>query len=593
MALLRLVNPAGFGFYECDFERAVNPVSACGGSVLLFGDACPNRTAAVNQRCVGNMCKTCRGAPSGLWPAGRLFANHLPVTSPELLPRMYGMFRHPKSRALSSFYYFGYNFGRRGASRRGIDGAAAAQTSGATPGLPPAVDPRVYAHRVRGVVSRMLAGTQRGIVCSLPTVATGIECTRKMTEYNAKRVAVAKRRLQQMRFVGLQGHWKLSMCLLHAMTRTACQVSELGNDRRTVLPSSLDSNAIRAAIYNVTDREDEELYEAASSRFWQDVARFNLSDEVCKRRCAAGRGAGLIVRGAGHMGLDQQGYPSHYSHLLRNWLPRLWECQEAFPGVTSLFVPEKLHKLIGPIAARYGMTVTVVKGVECPTRVPTFPPDYYFDMFSNASLKASLPCKSADVVLVHREASHLGRRHMANSNSVRQTVVAFARRHQLTFEAVLFEQYNFTEQQRKVCSTRLVVAQHGAGVGNALFSHVRPAVVLELPPGLKTWWSGVLDPRHGFTFIQSYNGHKVQVAERAGNGVANISIPVLIEALEKALTRLQQNAIHARKELVVRPWSRAHGGANGPPQVETWLNVTSGNAPKKGTLDTNLIDTWF
>lgn len=438
------------------------------------------------------------------------------------------------------------------------------------------------------------------------------------------------------------------MCLLHAMTRTACQVSELGNDRRTVLPSSLDSNAIRAAIYNVTDREDEELYEAASSRFWQDVARFNLSDEVCKRRCAAGRGAGLIVRGAGHMGLDQQGYPSHYSHLLRNWLPRLWECQEAFPGVTSLFVPEKLHKLIGPIAARYGMTVTVVKGVECPTRVPTFPPDYYFDMFSNASLKASLPCKSADVrtlaatlaraaphlcnlhcacpafaqqlraqcprpvltavawnwplralacaaqvVLVHREASHLGRRHMANSNSVRQTVAAFARRHQLTFEAVLFEQYNFTEQQRKVCSTRLVVAQHGAGVGNALFSHVRPAVVLELPPGLKTWWSGVLDPRHGFTFIQSYNGHKVQVAERAGNGVANISIPVLIEALEKALTRLQQNAIHARKELVVRPWSRAHGGANGPPQVETWLNVTSGNAPKKGTLDTNLIDTWF
>lgn len=211
MALLRLVNPAGFGFYECDFERAVNPVSACGGSVLLFGDACPNRTAAVNQRCVGNMCKTCRGAPSGLWPAGRLFANHLPVTSPELLPRMYGMFRHPKSRALSSFYYFGYNFGRRGASRRGIDGAAAAQTSGATPGLPPAVDPRVYAHRVRGVVSRMLAGTQRGIVCSLPTVATGIECTRKMTEYNAKRVAVAKRRLQQMRFVGLQGHWKLSV----------------------------------------------------------------------------------------------------------------------------------------------------------------------------------------------------------------------------------------------------------------------------------------------------------------------------------------------------------------------------------------------
>jgi len=380
------------------------------------------------------------------------------------------------------------------------------------------------------------------------------------------------------------------MCLLHAMTRTSCRISEMGNDRRTVLPSTLDSNAIREAIYNVTDEEDEAIYEAARNRFWHDVGRFNLSADACERRCAANPGAGLVVRGAGHMGLDEQGYPSHYSHLLRNWLPRLWECQEAFPSITKIFVPRQLHGLYGPIASRYGVKLTNVKGIECPTRIPSLPPEYYFDKFSNASVKASLPCKSADVVFVQREAAHVGRRHFLNPSYIRETVAAFARWNNLSFEAVMFEQYEFWEQQRKVCSARLVVAQHGAGVGNALFTHAKPAVVLELPPGLKTWWMGMLDPKYGFTFLQSYDGHKVQAGGRVGNGLANISIPVLALALDKALNLLRQNVIYSRKQFVVRPWSKGQRGASA---VETWFNVTRGNAPRRTPLDTSAIDTWF
>lgn len=622
-SLLRLVRSQSHGLFACDETRVTNPVSQCGGSILLFGPLCTSNLSKTTP--MADMQGTCHGAPAGVWPEKRLFGNHMPVVDSTLVPRLYGMFREPKARALSSYFYFypSRSMPFRNGSRvkkaaptemvenqpveeddaaeipaaehrlRQLTVPAAVPASRAT--AAPAAEVRSlsprsarwYAERIRGVVSRQLSGEQRGIVCTAPHdgVVGTPPCTLAMTAFDRKRAAASVHRVRSMRFVGLQEHWTLSICLLHAMTRTPCPAAELSNARPTAYEAIGDKahlsagayDAIRAVIHAVHDPEDEAVYEAAKVRFWSDVERFNLTSEECEQRCAATPKSGLVVRGWGHMGLDRQGYPSHYSHLLRNWLPRLWECQAELPEEAALYVPSSLHGLYSGIASRYGMVLSAVPGRECATQIPIRAPSFYFDLFTAASVKASLPCASADVVLVQREAAHRSRRAFSNPAVFVGTVRDFCEANGLSFEAVLFEKLPFAEQQRKVCSTKLLVAQHGAGIGNALFSHVRPMVVIELPPGLRQWWGGLLGVEYGFTFIQSYVGHSVKkkAVGASWNGITTVNPAVLNVSLEQGLTAMARNALTSH----AYPKTRVRGGKSGSFEVVLYANVTRGNVP--------------
>ena len=69
-----------------------------------------------------------------------------------------------------------------------------------------------------------------------------------------------------------------------------------------------------------------------------------------------------------------------------------------------------------------------------------------------------------------------------------------AAQHNLSVEFVEFEQMSFHEQRRKMCTTRLLVTQHGAAVGHILWSTSPSRAVLELPPILQGWWRQVMLP---------------------------------------------------------------------------------------------------
>lgn len=330
----------------------------------------------------------------------------------------------------------------------------------------------------------------------------------------------------------------------------------------------------------MNDTDDEAVYAMARQRFWADVALYNLSRSGCERKCRPPPTAGLVVRGFGDMGIDREGYPTHYSHLLRNWLPRLWECQGDFPQERALFVPKKLVPLYADIVARYGMTITQEKGVECAFHIPARPPSYFFDMFADPArnLRAEQGCTSSDVVLVLRTSKRAERRRsIANPGTVAEVVGTFARQKNLSFEVVSFEDYAFAEQLRKVCTTRLLIGQHGAGIGNALWSYRRPMVVLELPPTLPGWWSGLLAPRYGFTYYHDVSeghcwhdsankSHSVTRGTRVGsNTTMTVSVPHLRTLLHTGWLMMQKNNRTARK------------------QGKLWEGVQPGNTIRPGT----------
>ena len=138
------------------------------------------------------------------------------------------------------------------------------------------------------------------------------------------------------------------------------------------------------------------------------------------------------------------------------------------------------------------------------------------------------------------------RRRIVNPHTAWDTVRRFAQRHNLTAEMVIFEELPFAQQWRKTCSCRLLVTQHGAAVGHALWSTAPRVAVLQLPPwgSAKLWWEGILRQNAVIFLLSSahlvlpLNGtqRRDQGADSSSRGQLVVNVTTLRADLSRALT---------------------------------------------------------
>ena len=545
------------------------------------------------------------------WEKSGNFGGHWPIT--ESAWRMYegsfyGFFRHPAARSWSAYDHF---------AAQGVNGFS--RLTG-----------QQYGERIRGTVTKMLAGQATGISCQSVTGS----CETLDLEPNRQ---LALQRMQGFAFVGLTEHWSLSICLFSVMTKTRCLESFFDNSR----PSNTSHDL--GPLGKVHDDDDTAVYEVASARFWSDIKKYRISSDQCAKICpkwdgdghvamyqgasegalhndpderaraslynermaegqdptlpvvgcnetsdsvATGHGkspsvclrffptragqsqpaqleppysndgkemlragvpvpltstkerarrctggAALVVQCFGACGRvthaadgdDQRadGYPTHFSHLMRNWLPRAWHCKEVQAQTCrKLFVPRELHGLYSGVAASMNMSLTGTlreDDVQCShmpaltsRRSYTSTPVYGSYYKNYRRFRAFAPmCKSADVVFVQRFDYGADRRYIKNANKTAWEVKRLANERGLSFAAVSFDGMPLSEQQRAVCSTKLLVGQHGAGLGHALWSNQKDIVVLELPPAVPLWWDSIYGPARGIKKLFAAKGHKI------------------------------------------------------------------------------------
>ena len=132
---------------------------------------------------------------------------------------------------------------------------------------------QTYAQYRQGHVTRLLAGQgDRKFAASL--------CARR--GQMRPDVTLALRRLQGFRFIGLTDQWELSICLLHVMHGSQpCAPAEMLNSRPTK-SDSYEGARTAEPLANFRDEADETIYEAARSRFEEDLAKWQVSESLCK-----------------------------------------------------------------------------------------------------------------------------------------------------------------------------------------------------------------------------------------------------------------------------------------------------------------------
>jgi hypothetical protein len=201
-------------------------------------------------------------------------------------------------------------------------------------------------------------------------------------------------------------------------------------------------------------------------------------------------------------------WPTHYAHVMRNWLPRLLECTAESPPC-ALHVPSATQSLYGGMIDFFlpgtKMVDDPTNAVSCPTSNlkademcsfaranRTGTPLHISSAFSNWC-NESMP----DVVFVDRgkgsgesDDKHFGtgvsRRSTVNADAAFDAIAELARGRGLRAERVMFESMPFREQMRKVCRARMIVLQHGAAMMNFFATHgAGTRVMVQWPP-----WDG-------------------------------------------------------------------------------------------------------
>ena len=230
-------------------------------------------------------------------------------------------------------------------------------------------------------------------------------------------------------------------------------------------------------------------------------------------------------------GTQLMNMPTHFSHLLRDWLPRFWACQQRLAAPDGpLFVPTMAQPLYREVVEAFAPGTRLTDelsqcAVNCTHRAPD---EEYWRAYREQRNNTGQRCQSsADVVLALRGtdprmeaarrtlpkrkgASGAGRRTIANEDATWAVVRRFAARHGLTSERARYEELPFAQQRRATCRAIIHVCQHGGAIGHTLWSSAQRPVVVQLPPWghARAWWDGILDA-NGVRVLMSEGHHVV------------------------------------------------------------------------------------
>eukprot|EP00927_Polykrikos_kofoidii_P075643 TRINITY_DN71_c0_g2_i4.p1 TRINITY_DN71_c0_g2~~TRINITY_DN71_c0_g2_i4.p1 ORF type:complete len:359 (-),score=53.55 TRINITY_DN71_c0_g2_i4:24-1100(-) len=170
---------------------------------------------------------------------------------------LFGMFRDPARRALSSWHYFAEGKGNLSQ----------------------------FAINIRGQQASMLslgdAAEQRKL-CEIRNLSTN--CSNS----EVPNVTLAIERLEGFAFIGLTEEFDLSICLFHLMFGGECFDVEFFNMRPGAYKKEEEADRLESELAMLRaqgDPWDTPFYEAASRRFWSDVEKYDATRTTCRSTC--------------------------------------------------------------------------------------------------------------------------------------------------------------------------------------------------------------------------------------------------------------------------------------------------------------------
>merc|ERR1712113_393774 len=126
-----------------------------------------------------------------------------------------------------------------------------------------------YSACVSGCVAHMLTGN----ACAV--MGTGKGPSLKTERVLEQALSVVDR----LGFVGLAESWELSVCLFHTRFGGTCYPVEFHNVR----PGENGGNSEVVKLVDNWDMGlDGAVYQAASSRFWQDIKNYGVTSSTCR-----------------------------------------------------------------------------------------------------------------------------------------------------------------------------------------------------------------------------------------------------------------------------------------------------------------------
>lgn len=135
---------------------------------------------------------------------------------------------------------------------------------------PEAIPPRVYGQCVENCTANMLTGRS----CSEPG---DVDVNQAIDAIN------------KLGFVGLTDEWTLSICLWHRMFGGGIVPAEFNHAKRGVISSrshGFGSYDHHALLGHWRPRADMRVFEAATQRFWKDIERLGVDQELCEQEAA-------------------------------------------------------------------------------------------------------------------------------------------------------------------------------------------------------------------------------------------------------------------------------------------------------------------
>lgn len=130
---------------------------------------------------------------------------------------------------------------------------------------------RSYADMVSGCSVKMLNGQECG---------SNITVTSDMVRHAIKRVE------EGFAFAGLTEEWALSVCLFHTMYGGKCHPREFMDIRPGLMHRDMPYDA--SELNGWVDPFDGALYAHASTVFWDNIAKYGVSPDTCKRTVCSG-----------------------------------------------------------------------------------------------------------------------------------------------------------------------------------------------------------------------------------------------------------------------------------------------------------------
>jgi hypothetical protein len=139
--------------------------------------------------------------------------------------------------------------------------------------------PGSYAAKTQGGITKMLAGQEYGLDC----IWDKWPCQGEWFKwgYVLPNTATALHNLEGFKFVGLQEHYDLTICLFHAMFGGECLPVEFANMRPGTYTNATTANPFEMW----PDPFDEAIYAKVKDMFWKNIRAFNVKRSTCAKTC--------------------------------------------------------------------------------------------------------------------------------------------------------------------------------------------------------------------------------------------------------------------------------------------------------------------